>query len=508
MRSGDEPTLMRRIVTALLLAAIVLIALAITAARDEEDETYRVRAIFDNVSAAVGGEDVRVAGATVGRIESMDVTEDHKAAVVLSIDDTKFAPFRRDARCTIRPQSLIGEKYVECDPGTYGAPKLAEIEEGDGAGQHLLPLARTSSPVDLDLINNIMRLPYRERFSILISELGAGLAGRGDDLDALIRRANPALRETDRVLAILARQNGVLERLAADSDTSLAPLAREKERLTSFIRNANATGQATAERRDEMEASIRRLPGFLRELRPLMADLNGFAVQGTPVAADLRTAGADVSRLIRAMGPFSRGALPALQTLGDAARTGRPALLRTRPLIRDLASFAQVARPVSTNLDRFTASFDRTGGIERFADYLFFQTLAVNGFDGLGHYLRAGLIVNLCSLYAIRPAAGCSANFTQGSTAAAARSKDRPDLGPRLAEMPELAREGEAGQGERAPEGSVPAGGTPEARRLAEEIRKRGNETIENIRKRADEGSPALDEVSDPLLDYLLGGTP
>jgi hypothetical protein len=53
----------------------------------------------------------------------------------------------------------------------------------------------------------------------------------------------------------------------------------------------------------------------------------------------------------------------------------------------------------------------------------------------------------------------------------------------------------------------VPAGGTPEARRLAEEIRKRGNETIEKVRRGAEEGSPALDEVGDPLLDYLFGGS-
>ena len=35
-------------------------------------------------------------------------------------------------------------------------------------------------------------------------------------------------------------------------------------------------------------------------------------------------------------------------------------------------------------------------------DYLFFQAAAVNGFDSFGHYLRAGLIVNQCSTYAVR----------------------------------------------------------------------------------------------------------
>ena len=41
----------------------------------------------------------------------------------------------------------------------------------------MLPLENTSSPVDLDLINNIMRLPYRDRLAILINEFGTALAG-------------------------------------------------------------------------------------------------------------------------------------------------------------------------------------------------------------------------------------------------------------------------------------------------------------------------------------------
>ena len=36
---------------------------------------------------------------------------------------------------------------------------------------------------------------------------------------------------------------------------------------------------------------------------------------------------------------------------------------------------------------------------------------AVNGFDTFGHYLRAGLIVNQCSTYAVTPTPGCTANF-------------------------------------------------------------------------------------------------
>src|SRR3954447_8756849 len=191
---------MRRIATGLLLVVgLVALALVTTGtAVNSGGGSYKVRAIFDDVASAVPGEDVKIAGAKIGKVDSMDVTPQHKAAVVLDITDSGFSPFHNDAHCTIRPQSLIGEKYVECEPGTVSRPGLKKIKEGDpGAGQHLLPLKNTSAPVDLDLVNNVLRLPYRQRLAIILNELGAGLAGRGEDLNALIHRANPALRETD-----------------------------------------------------------------------------------------------------------------------------------------------------------------------------------------------------------------------------------------------------------------------------------------------------------------------
>ncbi len=62
-------------------------------------------------------------------------------------------------------------------------------------------------------------------------------------------------------------------------------------------------------------------------------------------------------------------------------------------------------------------SFRDTGGIERAMDYIFYQAAAVNGFDAVGHYLRAGLLVNQCTTYAVAPVAGCSAKFPAGASA-------------------------------------------------------------------------------------------
>jgi ABC-type transporter Mla subunit MlaD len=431
----------------------------------------------------------------VGAIDSLDVTEDQKAAVTLRIDDGDFSPWKKDAHCTIKPQSLIGEKFVECQPGTTSADPLDEITDGPGEGEHLLPVENTSSPVDLDLINNIMRLPYRERFRILLSEFGTGLAGRGDELNEVIHRANPALRETDKLLATLASQNRVLARLARDSDAALEPLARERRRLSHWIVVANETGQASAERSDDIRRGINRLPDFLRELRPLMADLEDLADQGTPVLADLRQAAPNMGPLIHNLGTLSDAGRESLPSLGDALERGRPALIRARPLIRDLGSLGREAGPATKSLDDITASLRETDGVERINDFLYYLALNTNGFDSVGHYLRAGLVTNTCSSYFTEPAGGCNSNFFD------------PFLGPASTSFAATGAEAPAAgadsRGNVAPQGTL-LGGLLGGDEDPSQARQR-EEGIERLRKRAAGRSPALGR-SEPMLDYLLGG--
>jgi phospholipid/cholesterol/gamma-HCH transport system substrate-binding protein len=412
---------------AVAVAAVLLVAalVALVLVTRGEDEAYKVRAIFDNAGFVIPGEDVKVAGVKVGSVDDVQVTDDYKAAIVLRIDDEGYRDFRRDAECEVRPQSLIGERFVECTPtrtegtGDELPPELEEIADGPGKGERLLPVQNTSRAVDLDLINNIMREPYRDRLSIILNELGVGLAGRGADLDAVIRRANPALKEVDEVLKILARQNDQLEQLAVDSDTIMEPLARERRHVASSIENMNAVAQATAERRGDLEAGIARLPVFLRELTPTMEQLGSLSEQMTPVLTDLGVAAPDINTFVEELGPFSEAATPALVSLGEAGEVGGPALQEALPVIKDTKKLAAQLKPVAKQLGDVLVDFQREDGIQRFLDYIFFQGTAVNGFDSFGHYLRAGLIVNQCTTYATQPTGGCSANFRPAASSSA-----------------------------------------------------------------------------------------
>ena len=160
---------MRRIATILGLVLLASAATAVIAnSSTGKAPTYQIRAIFDDAAFAVPGEDVRVAGAPVGTIQSLDVCTKapcpegsplNKAAVTITVDNADFTPFYANAHCAIRPQSLIGEKYVDCQPGSKESPPLQKVSTGAGKGSYLLPVTNTTSPVDSDIVQDISQQP-------------------------------------------------------------------------------------------------------------------------------------------------------------------------------------------------------------------------------------------------------------------------------------------------------------------------------------------------------------
>ena len=256
-----------------------------------------------------------------------------------------------------------------------------------------------------------MRYPYRERFRLIFNELGAGVAGRGQDLAEIIDRANPALRQTDRVLAILANQNRQLAELAVNGDTVLEPLAREREHVTGFLRNAAVAGEATAERSADLEEGLQKLPSTLHQVRLTMAQLKRFGQQGTPLFADLRAVAPDLNLATKKLAPFARAGAPALESLGDAADEVGPDLVEADDLILDLRTLGKQLNPASKELKKVLATLNETGGLKYVGSLIFNVSAAVNGYDNFGHAVRANLLVTACVDYQSFPLSGCIANW-------------------------------------------------------------------------------------------------
>ena len=170
-------------------------------------------------------------------------------------------------------------------PGEKPPPPLKQIPEGEpGAGQYLLPLGRNQTTVDPDLINNINSLPYAQRFRLIFNELGAGLAGRGEDLEAAIKKANPTLRSVDKLFGELTEQKDQLAQLAAESQEILEPLTQEKEHVVGFLAHSGEAAEASSEHGAELEAALQKFPTFLVEFRETMEQPQGVLRRGHAAA--------------------------------------------------------------------------------------------------------------------------------------------------------------------------------------------------------------------------------
>ena len=237
-----------------------------------------------------------------------------------------------------RPQSLIGEYYVDCQPGN-AEQKLPS----DGKGT--VPVEQTSSTIPADLVHNVMRRPYRERLRLIIAELGTGLAGRPEDLHEVLRRAHPGLRETSKVLADPRRPEPDHQELhqglrhgrrrAREQQARRGPLGRRGRR------DRRDLGHAP---RAELRQSFRKLPDVPRRAG---------AHDGAPRRAGRR---ADPA----ARGPPAAAA-PELETLPHPPRPVRRGLPARAPVARQGAQEGHGARPRGHRGDRRAApSWRRT----------------------------------------------------------------------------------------------------------------------------------------------------
>ena len=422
---------MKRIAITLVTVAIAgaFVFLAVGAGNSSSGGTYYAE--LDNAFGLVTGGDLKIAGVRAGKIKSLDLcTTDQKrcpradrgsnrAIVGFSVTATGFGSLRADTSCQSRPQSLIGEYYLDCSPGT--SPQL--LPTGS-----TIPVTRTTSTIPADLLGDVLREPYRQRLSIILGELGAAAAGNGQNLNDAIRRAVPALRETDQVLAILASQNTILANLAVQGDTVLRALAGNRRDVARWITASRGAAVDSAAEKANIERGFALLPGFLEQLRPAMASLGTVIDTNTPVFRNLNASASQLKLLFNNIGPFSTASTPSIAALGKASVTGDQAAKAATGTVQQLNSFASGAPELAQNLSIILQHLDDPSsgvtrdpraipqhpithsdtytGLESLLQYVFDQASDTNYFTSDSHLLGVGLFsLPNCDPYADAAAA-------------------------------------------------------------------------------------------------------
>jgi virulence factor Mce-like protein len=418
----------RRVAAALAIVLLVgAAALALGAKSDDGGDAKTYKLLFDNAFGLTEGGDFKVAGVRAGKTTSFKVVKKGGRALALvtaEVSEPGLADLRKDAHCDIRPQSLIGEYFVDCQPGTSDE----RIKDGG-----TLPVQRTSSTIAIDLVNDVLRLPYRERLRLIVGELGAGLAGRPGDLNAVLRRASPALRETSQTLQILGRQTKTIKRFIGDAHTVIGALENRKQDVSRFVREAGRTAEISASRRADLGETFHRLPAFLAELEPYMNRLGDLTQAQTPVLRNLQSASGDLDTFLTRLRPFAEEGTPAFKALGQMSVVGTRAVRATTADVKELRKLAKDAPGFAKPLRQFLQTIDDRGrsvepdtraratgppagdkthttsaragftGMEAIWNYFYWQALTTNPLDDIGHVLRLSIVVNPCSSYQVKP---------------------------------------------------------------------------------------------------------
>src|SRR2546421_12730982 len=353
--------MIRRIISAVVVVGAVVGAAVLTGAGGTSSgKTFRIA--LDNAFGLTKGGDLRVGGVKAGQTTGFKISKGPEcqnavadgaartcAIVSAQVTEPGFKSFRTDATCAVRQQSLIGEYYVDCQPGN--APQ--ELRAGA-----TISVTHTQSTIPADLVGNVMRRPYRQRLGLILGELGTGLAGRPDDLAEVLRRAHPGLRETQKTLKILGDQSKTIQDFITNSDTVVASLDQRKRDVARWITQTGRTAQISATRRSAIAAGFHKLPTFLDELRPYMVDFGNLIDAQTPLLQSLQRAAPSLTEFFTRLGPFSQASRPAFKSLGHAAVVGRQAFIDSSQEVAELRKLANNAPRLGKPLRQFLQTAD------------------------------------------------------------------------------------------------------------------------------------------------------
>lgn len=244
-----------------LVGPLVLVVLlgVVAAGWNRSDRTDLV-AYFESTDAIYPGDEVRVLGVPVGKIDEI-TPEDGRVRVELHVDGVDVPA---EAKAVIVAPSLVSSRYIQLTPQYVGGAKLE-----DGA---TIPEVRTAVPVEWDEIKG--------QLNDLAVALGPSGANKDGALSDLVGAAAGALRGQGGTLnQTIADLAGAIETLNSGGDDAfavvrnlqvfVAALGQSDVQIGEFLDRLDAVTQLLADDKHLVRAA-------LRDLSAAVGDVEGF----------------------------------------------------------------------------------------------------------------------------------------------------------------------------------------------------------------------------------------
>jgi phospholipid/cholesterol/gamma-HCH transport system substrate-binding protein len=286
-------------------------------------EGYRVTVPFTEATQLAVESDVRISGVSVGKVKSIQLSNEGDYADAVIELDSQYAPIPENTRAILRAKTLLGETYVELTPGDKNEPS---VPEGGS-----LPPAQVANSVQLDEVFRTFNKPTRQAFQAWMEGSAAALRGRGADFGQALAELEPFSESANRALRILDTQRHAVRRLVHSGGDVFQALSERQGQLRGLIQNSDTVFSTTAQRNQDLADAFRILPTFQRETRLTLERLNQFAIKTDPLVQQLRPAVKQLSPTLEAAGraaPDLQRFFEGLRGTIAAAPTGFPAFRR------------------------------------------------------------------------------------------------------------------------------------------------------------------------------------
>jgi phospholipid/cholesterol/gamma-HCH transport system substrate-binding protein len=237
--------------------------------------TYSVKAIFTNASQIVKGDQVEVAGNSIGSVSNIALTPNGRAELTLTISQSQFTPLHEGTQAIIRQPGLssVAARYVDLN---LGAANGRAIPSGG-----ILDQTSTQSEVDLDQVFNALNGPTRKGLQNVIQGSAASYAGRGKQAQLGYEFLNPAIASSSLLFEQLNRDTAKFTRFIVNSSNLVTTLAERQSDLSGLVSHLSTTFSALSAQQNALGESVQRLPPFMRLANTTFVNLRNSLVDLT-----------------------------------------------------------------------------------------------------------------------------------------------------------------------------------------------------------------------------------
>jgi phospholipid/cholesterol/gamma-HCH transport system substrate-binding protein len=339
------------------------------------------------------GQEVRIAGVTIGEVSKAEVTKEGRARLTLTLQE-RYRTVYGNARAYLRPKSPLNDMYVLLDPGGPPAPKLT-------AGA-VIPVTQTARPVQIDEVLAHLDQPTRDDLGILLAESDTALAAaHAANIPAGLRAADGTLVALRPVAeALQTRRERIARLVTALADVATAA-GEDDARLAHLAASARTTLDALRARDTELDATLAALPGFTADLQRTSTAVAGLGAELDPALDGIRAAAGKLPGALA-------GATGVVDRLGPTFDLAAPVVSGARPLVADLRPLVHSARAAladtvawSGRLDPITANL--VAHLPDLAALVYNTNSATSVEDANGPILRGLVVVGSDTLTPVLP---------------------------------------------------------------------------------------------------------